>query len=119
MQSNFEENMNFLTQGSLEEESKRSTLRRNTAMVFLNALVYSEPETKDERRLNRCKWLLETMWDGFPLGRIRTGLYTEGAQHFVFSTVFSKIVGIIAAIFFLVVMGIDFSKFGSGIKFTA
>ena len=87
-------------------------------MVFLNALVYSEPETKNERRLNRCVWLLETIWDGFPLGRIRTGLYAEGAKHFVFATVFSKIIGIIALAAFLTVMVVDFSKFGSGIKFS-
>ena len=57
------------------------------------------------------------MWSGFPLGRIKTGLYADGNTEFQFGTCCSKLVGLIALMIFIAMTVYNLSKFGNGVTY--
>jgi hypothetical protein len=67
----------------------------------------------DDREISWPKWFFKTIWSGFPLGRIETGLFPHGKEMTEFGTTWSKSVGVIALLWFLFYVFVDISNFGA------
>ena len=85
---------------------------KNDVMPEMNEERCADSETKRE-----CRRCLTSLYENFPLGNIAPPLYYEGSELLLYSTTFSKILGIVTFILFLFYIGNSLNNFGIINKF--
>ena len=74
-------------------------------------------DLKDTRESGFCERIWQNLWENFPLGSTRTGLFPEGRRVFKYSTFSSRIIGMIGFVIFIGTTLYEFSQFGQSISF--